>query len=135
MPPAARKTATTADPAGGSLPSKASPLEPKIAPVILDDADLPEDNGELVELVRINGKPLHVPARPSAGLALQVLDDIVEYKNEGIAALNLLRTLLGEEQWAELRAYPKLKSAHLKQLAQGVYTLTMGALDEDDPGN
>lgn len=138
MPPAPRKTpgrtAAKTNPAGDPLPAVKSALEPAITAVILDDADTVDEEIELVELVRVNGKPLMVPARPPAGLALQVIDDIVTY-NEGVAAVKLLRTLLGEEQWADLTGFKGLKASHLKQLAKGVTTLTLGAMDEDDPGN
>lgn len=136
MPPAPRKTparAAKTNPAGDPLPEVSSPLDPKIEPVILDDTEA-DDETELVELVRLNGKPLYVPARPSAGLALQVFEDM-EATNEGFAMLKLLRTLLGEEQWAELRGFSKLKPHHLQQLARSVTKLTMGAFEDDDPGN
>lgn len=136
MPPAARKTATRKATPRAATPKPAveaspSPLEPSITSLVLTSDETPEDV-DLVELCSIDGKPMMIPARPHVGLALQVLEDMEQY-NEGIATMRLLRTLLGEEQYRQLSQFKGLKASHLRQLADGVTKLTLGAMDEDDP--
>src|SRR5262245_35947419 len=110
-------------------------LTPKFEPIVLSSqpSDGPE---EMVDLFSIDGRTFQVPARPRVNVALQGIDDLLEY-GAGLAEILMLKRAIGQEAFTALSEFEGLTRDHLRQLGKAVTALTMGALEEEEgnPGN
>ena len=98
---------------------KAAPIEdipmPEVEVLDLDAEDLDEDEPDLVEIFRLNGKVYHIDRNIGAGVALRMLKTIrTEGENAAVGAM--LLELLGEEAFDALANQRGIKSRHLAQV-------------------
>jgi hypothetical protein len=89
---------------------------------------------EMVTLFEIDGKAYQIPAKPDAGLALQVVEDAVEHGSV-VADLMMLKRVIGDEGFQALKDCGALTGDHLRRLSDAVTKITLGALEDEESGN
>jgi hypothetical protein len=88
---------------------------------------------EKVILFYLDETPYYVSSRPRANVALQVLDDVMQY-GPAAAEVAMLRRAVGDEAFDALKAFDGLSSTDVQDLGRAITRLTVGALEDDKAG-
>jgi hypothetical protein len=83
---------------------------------------------DMLDLFSIDGVTYQIPAEPSAGMALKVLD-VARRDGMEAAMSQCLEELLGEESYQALLNCKSLKIEQLEAIMEGVQLLVLGKLE------
>jgi hypothetical protein len=88
---------------------------PEIEVLELNSEDMEEDEPDLVEIFRLDGKPYYVDRNRGAGVAMRMLKTF-RVEGEEAAIADMLLELLGEQAFDDLSNYPRIRPRHLAQV-------------------
>lgn len=136
MATAAKKTAAkkTAAPRRSPRPRAGKPVEdiamPEIDVLDLHSQDAEDEQPDLAEVFRLDGRPYFIDRNRGAGVAMKMLK-LIRTEGENAAMANFLLDVLGDEAFEALSNFPGVK---IGQLQTVMLACTKALLGDKDAG-